>query len=122
METKTITKKSPKKSKEAFNIVAERAGHYCEVCGLPEQSDMAFHHRKLRSRGGKDTASNLVRIHHGCHNLNTNSIHLNPKASLEKGHMVPSWAEPEDYGFAKPDGTVVLLQNDGTVILKEEGV
>ena len=52
---------------------------------------------------------------------NTNSIHLNPKASLEKGHMVPSWAEPEDYGFAKPDGTVVLLQNDGTVIITKEG-
>ena len=62
-------------------IIAEtvlaRANGYCERCGKPS-SDLALHHRKLKSRGGKDEVSNLVGVCHPCHNLGTDSIHLNP--------------------------------------------
>jgi len=114
------SKKPDKGLKQIYQIVQGRAGGFCEVCGSPAQESMAFHHRKLRSRGGKNSVSNLIYIHHGCHNLKSISIHMNPELATEKGHMVPSWFEPSEYPFAKPDGTLVLLQDDGTVIVTKE--
>jgi 5-methylcytosine-specific restriction endonuclease McrA len=59
--------------------VWQRSKGYCEMCGISmDKQDFAIHHRKLKSRGGKDTMSNLIAVHHGCHNLRTDSIHLNP--------------------------------------------
>ena len=102
------------------SVVEDRAAGYCEVCGYPAQSSMALHHRKLKSRGGKDTPSNLIRVHHGCHNLRTDSIHLNPKKAEQLGHMVPSWKDPTEWPFTRSDGSIVLLLDDGSVrILKE---
>lgn len=101
--------------KALVELVEGRAGYYCEICGLPATESMALHHRKLKSRGGKDSASNLIRIHHSCHNLSSDSVHLNPKAAEEKGYMCPSWSEPDEYPFTRPDGTQVLLLNDGTI-------
>ena len=95
-------------------LVKERAGGYCEVCGGVREESMALHHRKLKSRGGKDTVANLIWIHHGCHNLKTDSIHLNPEKSEQKGWMVSSWQEPEETPFFRPDNTFVLLTNQGT--------
>jgi len=80
---------------------------------------MALHHRKLKSRGGKDSVSNLIRIHHSCHNLKSDSVHLNPKKAEAKGYMVPSWANPDEYPYTRPDGLVVLLLEDGTTKLTE---
>ena len=94
---------------------------YCETCGQGAEDSMALHHRKLRSRGGQDTVANLIWVHHGCHNLNTDSIHANPAYATDKGWMVSSWQEPELTPFFRPDGAVVLLQNDGNVITLEEG-
>jgi len=100
---------------EIVELVNERAGHYCETCGNPALESMALHHRKLKSRGGKDSASNLIKVHHKCHNLGTNSIHLNPSMASDKGWMVSSWSDPETEPFLRPDGSWVLLKNDGSV-------
>jgi HNH endonuclease len=102
--------------KKVVEIVHRRANGYCEVCGRVAESSMALHHRKLKSRGGQDTVSNLVWIHHGCHNLNTDSIHLNPEKSQQLGHMVGSWQEPEEAPFVLPDGTHALLLNNGSLL------
>jgi hypothetical protein len=49
--------------KKVVKIVQDRAGNYCEVCGSSALPSMALHHRKLKSRGGQDTPSNLIQIH-----------------------------------------------------------
>lgn len=108
-------------NKEVVEIVARRAGNYCEACGGVAQESMALHHRKLKSRGGKDTAANLIRVHHKCHNLGTASIHSNPTWATEKGFMVSSWQEPEQAPMVLPTGQIVLLRNDGTVGILMEG-
>ena len=97
---------------EVVDKVLERAGYYCECCGLP-CANFALHHRKLKSRGGKDEASNLMAVHHECHNLGTNSIHLNPKRATYNGWMVPAWADPSEFPMCMPDGSKVLLDNEG---------
>jgi hypothetical protein len=107
--------------KKVVKIVEERAGGYCEVCGHPALPSMALHHRKLRSRGGQDTPSNLIRIHHGCHNLRSDSIHHNPEGASQKGWMVGSWQEPHLTPFTRADGSIVLLLNDGSVSILMEG-
>lgn len=107
--------------KKIVKIVEERAGNYCEVCGGPAHSSMALHHRKLKSRGGKDSASNLIRVHHGCHNLRSDSIHANPERSSQKGWMVGSWQQPHEVPFTRPDGSIVLLQDDGSTQTLMEG-
>lgn len=99
--------------------VKARAGDYCEICGKSALDSMAMHHRKLKSRGGKDSVSNLIRIHHKCHNLGNKSIHMNPMDAESKGWMVSSWQEPCDVAFTQPDGTKVLLNEDGTVTMLE---
>lgn len=114
LRKKTINKKIAEK-------VIERAGGYCEVCSRPAQSSMALHHRKLKSRGGQDSVSNLIWIHHSCHNMATHSIHANPELSEQKGWMVPSWKEPHDTPLVRTSGEIVLLQDDGNVILLMEG-
>ena len=101
--------------------VVERAGGYCEVCGKVAQPSMALHHRKLKSRGGKDSVSNLIWVHHSCHNLGTHSIHNNPEYATTKGWMVGSWQEPHEVPMTRPGGNIVLLQDDGNVILLMEG-
>lgn len=107
--------------KKVVKIVEDRAGNYCEVCGSVALPSMALHHRKLKSRGGQDTPSNLIKIHHGCHNLNTDSIHLNPAKAEAKGWLCPSWREPNEHPFVKPDGTIILLQDDGSEFIMMEG-
>lgn len=107
--------------KKVVRIVEERAGNYCEVCGGAALPSMALHHRKLRSRGGQDTPSNIIRIHHGCHNLRSDSIHHNPEKASQKGWMVGSWQEPHLVPFTRPDGSVVLLQDDGSISILMEG-
>jgi len=99
--------------------VIQRANGYCETCGGVAKESMALHHRKLKSRGGKDEISNLIWIHHGCHNLDTNSIHANPAIAESKGWMVGSWQEPEETPMVYADGSIVLLRQDGNIQLLE---
>ena len=107
--------------KKVVKIVEERAGNYCESCGGRAQESMALHHRKLKSRGGQDTPANLIRVHHSCHNLGTDSIHAKPSWATDKGFMVSSWNEPEQTPMVYPDGRIVLLDNDGNVCTLMEG-
>jgi predicted restriction endonuclease len=68
--------------------VEDRSGGNCEFPGCFNVST-EFHHRKLRSQGGKHTADNILdlcRIHH-------RAIHDNPKVSYERGWLVHSWDE-----------------------------
>jgi hypothetical protein len=102
-----------KMNKKIAETALNRAGIYCEKCGRPG-TDMALHHRKLKSRGGKDSPANLMVVHHECHNLGTDSIHSNPKIAEVKGWMVPSWADPADYPITLPDGSIVRFDDNGT--------
>jgi HNH endonuclease len=105
---------------KVIELVKARAGDYCEYCDGPAKESMAFHHRKLRSRGGEDTVANLVLVHHNCHNLKTRSIHLRPAEAERLGFMVNSWQDPTEVPLVRADGSIVLLLNDGTVkTLKE---
>ena len=105
---------------KVIELVKARAGDYCEYCDCPAEETMAFHHRKLRSRGGEDTVANLVLVHHGCHNLKTDSIHAKPAVAERLGYMVHSWQDPTEVPLVRADGSVALLLEDGTVkILKE---
>lgn len=101
-------------------VVKARAAGYCEKCGGREEASMALHHRKLKSRGGKDEVANLLWLHHGCHNLRTGSVHHEPELATEMGWMVPSYADPAEWSLVTPDGTKVRLQNDGSVKAQEE--
>lgn len=74
----------------------------------------AIHHRKLRSRGGQDTYSNLVALHHECHNTGTDSVHLNPSASNRAGLMVATWQDSNEVPLILPSGAIVLLTDDGS--------
>jgi 5-methylcytosine-specific restriction endonuclease McrA len=71
-----------------------RAGYRCERCGV--HRDQAFggvldgHHRKLRSRGGKDELSNLAVLCRECHEW----AHRNVLAATGLGYIVPSRADP----------------------------
>ena len=107
--------------KAIVKIVEERATFYCEVCGRVASESMALHHRKLKSRGGKDTPANLIRVHHGFHNVNSVSIHSNPAKAEDRGHMVSSWKDPEETPFLRPDGSWVLLDNEGSIKVLGEG-
>lgn len=103
------------------DLVIKRAGGYCEKCGRPCSDSMALHHRKLKSRGGKDSVSNLIYVHHECHNLGTDSIHLNPSFAADKGWMVASWQDPGNTPMFMPDGSLVILEESGKVTPITEG-
>jgi hypothetical protein len=95
-------------------MVYARCVGYCEKCGgrLPES--WALHHRQLKSRGGKDVVENLVALHHGCHNLDTDSVHFNPSHAQDKGLMVGSWQDPSECPLTLPSGSIVMLTTEGT--------
>ena len=99
---------------EMREVVKNRCFAYCEKCGKPLNESWALHHRKLRSRGGKDTYSNFVALHHECHNTGTDSVHSNPSKSEQAGLMVGSWQEPSDVPLTLPSGDIVLLTDDGS--------
>jgi HNH endonuclease len=105
--------------KVVAQIVLERAKGYCERCGI-SSGNLALHHRKLKSRGGKDEVSNLVAVCHQCHNLGTHSIHLNPKQATLKGWMVPTYADTTDFPLHLFGGNVVRLDNEGNYLEVDE--
>lgn len=104
-------------------LVYARSVGYCEKCGKQLGESWALHHRKLKSRGGKDEITNLLALHHECHNLATDSVHNNPAEATEKGHMVSSWANPAECPVTLADGTSVILTELGTYkyLTKKEG-
>lgn len=94
--------------------LAERFNNVCPWCGLPLGSAFAVHHRKLRKHGGTNDPHNLVALHHGCHNLHTRSVHLQPAAAYEWGYLVPSWDDPATVPLRVKGGEWVQLNADGT--------
>lgn len=90
-----------------------RCGGYCERCGIPLGEDFALHHRKLKSRGGKDHISNLICLHHHCHNMGNGSVHLAPEEATRRGLIVSSWDDPEEIAVELCDGSRVTLTADG---------
>lgn len=99
--------------KKMRELVFARSKGYCEKCGLRLPEGWALHHRKLKSRGGKDEVSNFVALHHECHNLGTDSVHNNPCWADQLGLMVGSWQEPIEVPLTLPDGSHVILDNEG---------
>ena len=98
-------------------LVFNRSKGYCERCAIPIHLDnFALHHRKLKSRGGKDTADNLVALHHHCHNLGTDSVHLNPGEATRRGLMVASWDDPANIPVTLDDESQVILSPNGTYL------
>lgn len=108
-------------NKQLVELVKKRAGGYCEICGRVAQESMALHHRKLKSRGGKDEASNLLYLHHECHNLGTHGVHNQVAYATSKGWIVNSWAEPSQVPVVLAGGNVVMLLNDGETATVMEG-
>lgn len=94
-------------------LVIARCQGYCEFCGLVLSEDFALHHRKFKSRGGRDEVDNLIALHHNCHNMGTFSVHLNIKKATESGHVVSRHAEPSNIPLRLPNGSLVTLTPDG---------
>lgn len=60
-------------------------------------------------------------VHHGCHNLNTDSIHGQPSYATDKGWMVSSWDDPAETPMRLPDGRLVILMENGKITELTEG-
>lgn len=93
--------------------VLSRCQGYCEKCGTGLSDTFALHHRKLKSQGGENTIQNLIALHHECHNLGTDSVHLNVKIAMENGWIVPRHADPLSYTMTLANGSCVTLTDDG---------
>lgn len=94
------------------NAVLDR-DRYCWKCGGELGVAPAVHHRQLRSQGGRDDLTNLIGLHHTCHNVQQGSVHQNPAWSVERGYLVPSWADPATAPILAPSGQWVVLTVDG---------
>jgi hypothetical protein len=92
-----------------------RSQSRCERCGKRLMyHEMAVHHRKLRSQGGRDEPSNLVCLDHDCHNLATNSVHLKPGHASKYGWICKSFEDPTAKPVFLHSRRPVLLAPDGT--------
>jgi hypothetical protein len=80
-----------------------------------------MHHRKLKSRGGKNEITNVVALHHHCHNLGTHSVHLRPEEATRQGFIVNSWDDSAAIAITLFNGSQVLLTNEGTYDVVSEG-
>lgn len=99
-----------------------RCGGYCESCGLVMQEHWwAAHHRLRRAQGGTNDLSNLVALHHECHNLNTPSVHSHPADAYRRGLLVHSGLDPTRVPLQRPDGSWALLGPSYTPVPPPEG-
>lgn len=74
-------------------IVEARSGGVCEGCRAAPASEM--HHRKFRSRGGRDEVVNILHLcgwgnHSGCHGV----AHSGARGA-DLGWALPSGSNPE---------------------------
>jgi hypothetical protein len=114
---RTSMKRRPRKATVPANFWATRreelyarAGGRCEAgrCNLND-TGMDAHHRKLRSRGGKDDLENLLAVcpHHHRY------IHDHPDRATRHGWMVSRVADPATVPVDLWDGRTVHLTPDG---------
>lgn len=87
----------------------------CEKCGrgLGYES-MAAHHRRLKGQGGQDDIVNLLALHHACHNMGDDAVHMNPHLSVKNGWIVPSYWDPAKMPVLISMRRAVILEEDGT--------
>jgi hypothetical protein len=88
-------------------LVRQRAGYRCERCGQARTLDP--HHRKLKSQGGADVASNLAAICRECHDW----VHAHVETAVYQGWIVRSGADPAARAITRWDGRMVLLDDGG---------
>ena len=62
----------------------------------------------------KVAIENFVALHHACHNMGTDAVHLNPASAIRDGFIVPSWAQPDTTTVTLVDGSSVILTQEGT--------
>lgn len=76
-------------TEKAKSVMRYRSGGVCEV-HTPDCRSRAvvFHHRLMRSHGGKGYAANGLYVCGPCHLY----IHANPKISYEEGWLIRSGA------------------------------
>lgn len=70
--------------------VRSRAGGRCELCAEPLGAAFECHHRKLRSRGGLDSACNLLALDGLCHRR----VHSHVTWATEHGFLVAGHDDP----------------------------
>lgn len=95
---------------ELREAVYARARGLCELCGERLDQPWQAHHRKLKSRGGQDSVSNLAALHPLCHRR----VHGHVTWATEAGFLVPSQQDPSRARMALHGETWVLLRVDGT--------
>lgn len=98
-------------------LVLERDNWTCVCCGERLEPGWQCHHRKLRSRGGSDSASNLIALCAHCHRR----IHGHPKWATAHGFMVSAYDDPATQPVAYRLETWRLLRHDGRLIDVETG-
>lgn len=104
--------------RDVRDTVWKRARYCCECCGEPlVRRDYQAHHRKLRSRGGEDSAANLVALHPLCHRR----IHDHPAWATEHGWMVPTNDDPATVAVALHGAAWRLLTAAGGYLDAETG-
>lgn len=75
----------------------------------------AAHHRLLRSQGGSWALSNIIGVHHDCHNVQPASVHQNPRSAYALGVMIRTKRFPpaELPVFDRGTGSWWLQDDDG---------
>jgi 5-methylcytosine-specific restriction endonuclease McrA len=91
-------------------VVRDRADGCCELCGERLGPVFECHHRKLRSRGGQDSAANLLALCSTCHRR----CHEHVAWATEQGFIVASHDDPQFVPVALHLSSWVTLHHDGT--------
>lgn len=96
-------------------LVRARSGGTCECCGDPLSLIFQAHHRKLRSRGGQDSAANLLALCGLCHRR----IHNRVAWASEHGFIVSAYDDPATVAVAIGCDSWSLLTPDGRYVATE---
>jgi hypothetical protein len=91
-------------------VVRDRAGGCCELCGERLGPVFECHHRKLRSRGGQDSAANLLALDALCHRR----CHGHVRWAENHGFIVAAHDDPQFVPVALHLARWVLLHHDGS--------
>lgn len=75
-------------------VVWERQLGTCLACHAGMHRDEFDAHHRTRRRDLGWCPCNVVGLHHTCHVVAPGSVHQEPGASVERGLIVPSWADP----------------------------
>ena len=99
--------------KRTVELVRDRAGGICEICGWAESQQL--HHRKARGRGGSrdpliNAPSNLVFICYPCHA----SVESQRVKAINEGHLISQFnRDTADCIPVLYRGTWRVLNNEG---------